>query len=384
MILKDFFQQTFNQNPEVAARAPGRLEFIGNHTDYNGGLVMGVAVDRGVSVAVAKASGTAIELASLGMETHAASDIHAVEPLTGQSSWANYALGVFDQLQKAGMRAGSGFKMAVTADLPYGAGMSSSAAFELAAGYALGVLYGLEQSTADWARLARRAENQFVGVPCGILDQGVSAFGQKDHLVRIDCKNETFDRVAIPKGVHFWVFNTGVKHALLDSLYDTRNRECAEAFDILKAHHHGLDCLADATPGQVAALADELGDVLTRRARHVVEETARVREMEQALLGGELATAGQLLNASHASSRHLFENTCPELDFLADHLQAIDTVYGCRLTGGGFGGAVMAVTSPEFSEAQAQDMVRAYSARFNHEPSIFHTLSGDGAGVIGV
>lgn len=373
------FREQFLAEPAASARAPGRLEFIGNHTDYNGGLVLGVAVDRGVSVAVAPSNGPQIELISAGMEATATADIRAIKPLQGDAAWANYALGVFDQLVRGGVAPIHGFRMAVTSDLPFGAGLSSSAAFELAAGRALGSLYSVEMDPADWARLARRAENQFVGVPCGILDQGVSAFGAVDHLVRIDCKTESFERVPIPPGLHFWVFNTGVKHALLDSLYATRHNECHQALAQLQKNDPELKYLADASLAQVEALGDALEPALEKRARHVIEESARVREMVAALATGDLEMAGQLLNASHESSRTLFENTCPELDFLALHLQRIKSVYGCRLTGGGFGGAVMAVTSADFDEAVAEDVVAAYEAKFSHRPKIFHTLSGDGA-----
>lgn len=374
-----FFESRFQYAPTITATAPGRLEFIGNHTDYNGGLVMGVAVDRGITVSAAKRADARIVLASKEMETEAFANIHDLRPLSETSSWANYALGMFDQMQKAGLEAEVGFDMIVSSTLPYGAGMSSSAAFELASGLALGALYGFKQSTADWARLARRAENQFVGVPCGILDQGVSAFGQKNHLVRIDCLTETFDRVPMTPGLHFWVFNTGVKHALLDSLYATRHAECMEALKILQKAQPDLACLAAASPALVAAEHQQLGETLTRRARHITEETERVRAMEAALKAGDLTAAGKLLTASHASSRDLFENSCRELDCLVEQLSALPSVYGCRLTGGGFGGAVMAVTDAEFGQPEADAVTVAYSAHFDHSPSIFHTRSGDGA-----
>lgn len=377
-IFKDFF----STDPEAVAAAPGRLEFIGNHTDYNGGLVMGVAVDRGIRVAASKRSDKAIILRSEGMESSAKSSIDQIQPLNGNQSWANYALGVFDELQKAGMVASTGFEMSVSSDLPYGAGMSSSAAFELSTGMALGSIYGFEASTADWARIGRRAENNFVGLPCGILDQGVSAFGQADHIVRIDCKTETFDRVPLPHGVHFWVFNTSVKHALVDSLYATRHEECSKAFEILKQADSKLECLADASPGFVEANKDALGEVYYMRAKHITEETSRVREMEKALAKGDLKEAGALLSASHFSSQHFFENSCPELDLIVEKLKAVDSVYGARLTGGGFGGAVMAVTSPEFDESCAEELAAEYGQRFDHKPAIFHTQSGDGARII--
>lgn len=379
MTKNPLFEECFGRSPEAAAAAPGRLEFIGNHTDYNGGLVMGVAVDRGVACMVAKRDDDRLVFRSGEMSSEAFTTLGEIVPFSGESAWANYALGVFDQLLKAGMTANTGFDMAVTTTLPFGAGMSSSAAFELSSGLALGALYGFEQSTADWARLGRRAENQFVGVPCGILDQGVSAFGKKDHLVRIDCTTESFSRVRLPQGLHFWVFNTGVKHALLDSLYATRHKECMDALQILQKAQPDLVNLSATTSQFVISQSEALGDTLTKRARHIAEENARVFKMEAALAAGDLAAAGALLTASHESSRDLFENSVPELDFLVAQLRDAPGVYGCRLTGGGFGGAVMAVTAPGFSEKDAEAVAKAYEAKFDHAPSIFHTLSGDGA-----
>ncbi len=379
MASETLFEDSFGRAPEKVAAAPGRLEFIGNHTDYNGGLVMGVAVDRGVTCAVARRKDDRLVFHSGEMAVEARSKIGDIVPLSGDASWANYALGVFDQLLKAGMQAETGFDMAVSTTLPFGAGMSSSAAFELSSGLALGALYGFEQSTADWARLGRRAENHFVGVPCGILDQGVSAFGLKDHLVRIDCKEESFARVRLPEGLHFWVFNTGVKHALLDSLYATRHKECMDALKILQQSEPSLTCLADTTPDVVRAQSEKLGPVLTKRALHVTEEIARVQKMQELLGSGDLTAAGALLTASHESSRDLFENSVPELDFLVEQLRTAPGVYGCRLTGGGFGGAVMAVTGPSFGENDAATVSKAYGEKFDHAPSVFHTLSGDGA-----
>lgn len=374
------FTTFFSRAPEVTATAPGRLEFIGNHTDYNGGLVMGVAVDRGITVSLARRDDDKLLFRSTQMDTAAEASLSRdIRPFQGSDSWANYALGVMDQLLKAGMTAPGGFEMAVSSDLPHGAGMSSSAAFELASGLGLGALYGFSQSTADWARLARRAENQFVGVPCGILDQGVSAFGQKDHLVRIDCQSETFERVPMPPRLHFWVFNTGVKHALVDSLYATRHRECMDALAILRQQHPDLPGLAAATSQQVEAARASLGDVLTRRALHVTRETERVRQMEKALAAGDTDGAGHLLTASHESSRDFFENSCPELDQLVELLRQAPGVHGCRLTGGGFGGAVMAVTSPDFEETSAQTIADQCQSQYGHTPTIFHTRSGDGA-----
>lgn len=381
--VRGLFSETFGGAPEVVAAAPGRIEFIGNHTDYNGGLVLGAAIDRRVAVAFRKRADSRLRLRSSEAPTVVEVDLADRQPGTGAETWANYLRGVLWALREGGLAADRGGEFAVVGDLPAGAGLSSSAALELATAFALSEAWGGTKDPAYLAQIGRRAENEFVGVPCGILDQGVSAFGAADHLVKIDCRGPEFGRVGLPLGVHFWIFNSGLKHALLDSLYAKRHAECREAFRLLQAHYPAAKWLAELTPGQVLAHADELGPALTARARHVTEEQARVHAVVAALADGDLATVGKALLASHASSRELFQNSTPELDTLVDLLSRTDHVWGARLTGGGFGGAVLAMTNAEFGATQAEAVAAAYAARCGHAPTIFHTRTGPGASVVG-
>ena len=369
------FAARFGRAPAVIARAPGRLEFIGNHTDYNGGTVLGVPIDRGIWVAVAarddgrrrfcSEAGGAIK--TLPVENPPAKQ-------RGAGSWLNYPLGVIAALPEFGLRPPAGFDFLALSDLPSGAGLSSSAALELASALACLALGGQDAPRATVVQLCRRAENHFVGVPCGILDQGVSGFGQKDHLVHIDCRGPSFATVPLPAAARFWVFNTHTKHALVDGLYAARHRECMAAAQLL-----GVALLADVSPAALEAARAKLPPVEFRRARHIVEEIARVDATVTALRAGDLAAAGRLLTASHRSSQLLFENSTPELDFLVDQLTAAPHVHGARLTGGGFGGAVMALTTPEFSEAQATAVATAYAEKFGARPDVLRASTGDGA-----
>ncbi len=372
------FEKTFGAPPERLAFAPGRIEFIGNHTDYNGGLVMGTAVSEGITVAVRRLSDGAVRLVS-GAGDRVETDLDGMTRREGKASWSNYPIGVATVMRAAGMKMETGFELAVAADLPSGAGLSSSAAFELATARALAEIYGFDADTAEFARLARQAENEFVGVPCGILDQGVSAFGRGDHLVRIDCREESFTLIPLPPRVHFWIFNSNNKHSLVDSCYAERHNQCLAARDILRKRFPDIRDLADCSEDQVRSLADELGDVLFRRALHVVTENARVREVEAALAASDLRAVGRALLASHESSRDNFENSIAELDFLVERLRDQPGVHGARLTGGGFGGAVMAFTGPEFTKAHAREVETAFNANFSRHATIFHTRSGDGA-----
>jgi galactokinase len=211
-------------------------------------------------------------------------------------------------------------------------------------------------------------------VPCGILDQGVSGFGRKDHLVFIDCRGPRFATVPLPAGAHFWIFNTHTKHALVDGFYAARHRECMAAAKAL-----GVSLLAETTAAALAAAQARLEPDVYRRAQHVLDEIARVEATRTALAHDDLAAVGRLLTASHRSSQSLFENSTAELDFLVDALERAPHVFGARLTGGGFGGAVMALTDAEFGETEANAVAAAYAQRFGATPDILHAQTGDGA-----
>lgn len=376
------FHATFGGAPAAQARAPGRIEFIGNHTDYNGGTVIGASIDRTIAVAARLRADGGFVFASEGLGAPWSVRGRPLARQTGGGAWTNYPLGVILALEARGMPVVSGLELAVASDLPGGAGLSSSAALELASALAIGALQGWSLPATELAKACREAENKFVGVPCGILDQGVSAVGRRDHLVHIDCRGPAMSLLPLPAGVRFWILNTHAKHALVDSLYAARHAECMEALRLLRTRHGGLEWLADGTPQQVEAAADLLPSLLAKRARHVVEEVARVAEMREALGGGDLAGAGRLLCASHESSRTLFENSTAELDFLVDGLRRLPGVYGARLTGGGFGGAVLAMTGTEFRPAALEPLVAACAVRFASRPDVLACATADGAGLV--
>lgn len=377
--LLSLFHATFGCGPTVMTRAPGRIEFIGNHTDYNGGTVLGAAIDRGVWVALAPREDGQRRFAS---DQHTGIIALAADSLAKQSNgaaWVNYPLGVLAAMPEFGLAVPAGFDFLAVSDLPTGAGLSSSAAIELASALAFAEITGQKPAREVLVKASRHAENNFVGVPCGILDQGVSGFGQKDHLVFIDCRGPRFDTVPMPAGARFWIFNTHTKHALVDGLYASRHRECMEAARLL-----GVSQLVEVSPEQLTAAADKLPAVEKCRARHIVEEIARVDAAVLALRAGDLATVGGLLTASHRSSQTLFENSTPELDFLVDALVAKPGVYGARLTGGGFGGAVMALTNTQFGETDANAVAQSYEEKFGSAPDVLQTETGDGATVVEV
>lgn len=375
-ILSENFRQRYGRAPQVIARAPGRIEFIGNHTDYNGGAVIGAAIDRYVWVAAAPAANaTRLRFAS-GLDGQTVEiPAAATEKLTGAEAWINYPRGVWRSLAEFKLPAPAAFDFLVGSDLPTGAGLSSSAALELSTALALLELAGAPAiPPATLAALGRHAENVYVGVPCGILDQGTSAFGRAGQLVHIDCRGPSFSTFPLPSDVSLWVFNTLEKHALVDGLYSARHRECKEAADAL-----GAKFLTEVPLAEFNAKAARLPAKAAARARHVIEENERVAAVVRALEAGDLRAVGQLLVASHRSSRDLFENSTPTLDSLVELLTATPGVYGARLTGGGFGGAVMALTDRSFTAAKAAEIAARHAARGHPRPEAIELHTADGA-----
>jgi len=371
------FRAVFSREPEIVARAPGRIEFIGNHTDYNGGSVLGAAIDRSVWVAVARRADATRRFAS---ETHPGVvelPVSAGDRVVGAQSWVNYPLGVLAAMRASGVATPGGFDYLAASDVPSGAGLSSSAAIELSSCLAFLEAAGASVPREKLVALGRKAENEFVGVPCGILDQGVSGFGRVDSLVYIDCRGPRFETVPLPAGSNFWIFNTHAKHALIDGLYAARHQECMEAARVI-----GVPSLVDATPAMLAAAETRLSRTAFKRARHVIDEIARVEQAVAALRAGDLAAVGKLLVASHRSSRTWFENSTPELDFLVDSLESENGVHGARLTGGGFGGAAMALTTDAFGEPGVTRISDAYLARFGSRVEVIHARTGDGASLV--
>ena len=369
----------FGRSATATAIAPGRVEVIGNHTDYNGGLVLGASVDRFIVAVAAPRPDRAIRLVSEIPAQSVEAHLDAIEPQRVNARWADYPLGVVRMLDPIGLRPETGFDMAFASSLPTGAGMSSSAALELATAYALQSLYATHLNRQDVVRACRRAENEFVGVPSGMLDQTVSAFGRAGFVIGIDCLAETHEAIPLPADTRFWIFNSHRRHALVASLYETRNRECRAALAALQRRYPHASHLAALSEAEVRASEDELEPQLFLRALHVASENERVRAAVEALGEGNRTRLGRLLLASHESSRHAFENSTDELDFLVDVLSPMDGVFGARLTGGGFGGAVLALTDNRFTKRDALHVADAYRGRFGAATQILRCTTTEGA-----
>ncbi len=367
------FRQHFGTAATHAAAAPGRVNFIGEHTDYNDGFVLPFALDKR-TLAVGALNGTR----TVRLRTALSDGVVEVpldEPiLRSEPVWANYVRGVLAGYEEKGV-AVPGFDAWITSDVPPGGGLSSSAALEVAMATLVEQLAGRELDRSEKALLCQAAEHRFAGVPCGIMDQFASVFGREQHLLLLDCRTQKFSAVPWPDAtLGVLVINSGVHHQLASSEYARRRTSCEAAAAAL-----GLASLRDATLDQVATLADPL---LLRRARHIVTENARVLACCAALTAGDFAAAGALMFASHESLRADYEVSCAELDALvgiAQEIGEVGGVIGARMTGGGFGGsAIYLCRLDRVAEIQSR-VAAAYEAKTGIKPAMFVTLPSAGA-----
>lgn len=372
--IETHFIEHFGDSPEVVASAPGRIEFLGNHTDYNGGLAIGGAIDRRLYVGVSRRQDHEIHLTS----DHAPDNVR-ITPETvsvdGSRSWTQYPLAVLDVI-KQNEELEAGFNLAVISDIPVGAGLGSSAALEMAVAIALNELWDLSLTTEELIVVAHRAETEFVGVPCGILDQTVIAFAKKDALVLIDASDESHGAFPIPADTLVWLFQTHQSHQLDVSPYATRRSECEEALRLLRSVIPKVSRLTQLHVADLSAYADLIPEVLYHRAVHIIGEQARVIK---AVSLTDMRSIGQLMFDSHASSRVHFENSTEALNFVVDALRTKDGVLGARLTGAGFGGAAMAWTTTAFQESEALIIEQEYATRFDADCKVWQVAWSDGA-----
>jgi galactokinase len=381
------FESRFGGSPAAVAAAPGRVNLIGEHLDYNEGHVLPVAIDRNVMVAFAPGQDGQVRLYSLDFEQESAFDLEDITK-DPEAPWSDYVRGVAWALREAGHRL-SGLDATLQGDVPVGSGLSSSAALEVAALGAFEAASGLRLDRRDLALLGQRAENGFVGVACGIMDQMAAALSRAGHALLIDCRSLEHEAVRLPLGasglggggsLSLVVADSGVRRALLDSQYNLRRQECQQAAELLAAAIAGrpVTALRDVRPEDLARHGDGLPPNLLRRARHVVEEERRVLLSVEALRTGDVEAFGEMLNASHRSLRDDYEVSCPELDLLVELAWAQPGVLGSRLTGAGFGGCTISLVRAEAVEAFGEGVVARYRAETGREGRMYVCRAADG------
>jgi galactokinase len=355
---------------EAIAFAPGRVELLGNHTDYNQGLVLSAAIHLGVTVRARKDSSNRITVSSTTNRRRVEIDIPSIERLPNES-WANYPLGVIEMLRQTGFPLG-GTTIDIDSNLPLGAGLSSSAALEVATAFALRQLYQLPLDPMEIAKLCQRAENEFVGVQCGLLDQASSVFGQAGKAILLDFRSVTAEPVELPSEVAILLLASGIPHALTGGEYNERREQCAKAAALL-----GVTALRETTTAAVQAA--KMDPVVQRRALHITGENERVSRGIKALRRDDPETFGQLMFESHRSSRNNFENSTPALDCLVEIAEQTSGVYGSRLTGGGFGGSTVSLVNRAQADQIRESMVEQYFERMGIRSSSMLTLPSQGA-----
>ena len=356
-------------------RAPGRVNLIGEHTDYNEGFVMPIAIQLGCTIAATPIDEPVIEAVSKqvdGVQRWAIADVPALKPA---KTWGDYVAGVAKELVLAGYELRP-MRLEIDATVPTGSGLSSSAALEVAS--ALALLDGRVIEKIDLARLCQRAERNHVGMPCGIMDQYAAVFGEEHAAILLDCRTQTHRRVPLPESIEMVAVNTMVKHELGSSAYRTRVAECAQAL----SHFPGKTALRDVTLGELEREASKIAEVPLARARHVVLEDWRVEQYLEAARSGDLVRMGQLFVESHRSLQNDYEVSCEELDFLVGSALTIDGVYGARMTGGGFGGCTVNMVEKAAIPGFIAAITARYQERYNLTPTVIRCVPSPGAGPV--
>jgi galactokinase len=373
------FESRFGRPPVAVSEAPGRANLIGEHVDYNEGHVLPIAIDRSIMVAFAPRTDGRVRLYSLDLEQELAFGLEHIER-DPEAPWSDYVRGVAWALQEAGQRI-VGLDAALQGDVPVGAGLSSSAALEVAALGAFDAASDLRIDRRELALLGQRAENGFVGVACGIMDQMAAALARGGHALLIDCRSLEHEDVGLPlEGLSIVVADSGVRRALLDSQYNVRRQECHQAAELLAAAitDRPVTALRDVTPEDLARHGHVLSPTLLKRARHVVEEERRVVGAVEALRRGEVEAFGEALNASHRSLRDDYEVSCPELDLLVELAQAVPGVLGARLTGAGFGGCTVNLVRSDALEAFRARVMTRYCTETGRDGRTYVCRAADG------
>jgi galactokinase len=373
------FRAKFGVNPRVY-RAPGRVNLIGEHTDYNEGFVMPVAVGFYCWVAISPREDQKLVICSDGFPDAAEVELNSSE-IRPRRRWSDYPVGVALQLKQSGFPL-RGANMLIHGEVPMGAGLSSSAAIEVATALALAGESGHSPDRVQLAQLCQKAENEFVGARCGIMDQFISLHGRKNHALLLDCRSLHFELVAIPECVRLVICNTMVKHDLASGEYNQRRAQCEEAVQRLAKVLPGIRSLRDVTLEQLERHRGSLSEIIYKRVLHVVTENARVLDAAEALRTGDVERVGKRMVESHGSLRDLYEVSCAELDMMVDQASRQEGVYGARMTGGGFGGSTINLVKARFADPFAENVARGYEKETGIVPQIHICEPAEGAALV--
>jgi len=375
------FKRSFGGRPDLMVRAPGRVNLIGEHTDYNDGFVFPVAIDRAITIAGRARRDQMVRLYSLNFDDHAIFQVDDVSKgKTG--AWTDYLKGVMAELSKLGHRVG-GFEAVVYGDIPVGSGLSSSAALEVATAYFVCLLNGIDIDPIELPRLCQRAENQYVGVNCGIMDQFTSVFGKQGHALFLDCRDLSYRYLPLPvEDLVVVICDSRVRRELADSEYNRRRQECTEGVSILSRFLPPIKALRDVSMEDFSLYQAHLPDPIRKRCRHVITENDRVRRAASALERGDCTEFGRLMNESHQSLKNDYQVSCPELDLLVNIARSCPGVLGSRLTGAGFGGCTVNLVRKDSVEKLIESITDNYKTAIGLDPAVYVCLAEDGVSSI--
>ncbi len=388
----DVFRTRFGREPLKAVRAPGRVNLIGEHTDYNEGFVLPVAIDKEVCLAFCPRPDRKVILYSANYDSQTEFDLNQIEK-DSVNPWSNYPRGVAAFLEQQGCRL-IGLEGVIMGGVPVSAGLSSSAAIELASCWAfliasessipastLPSIYGLPRAL-ELIRLCRSVENQFIGVQCGMMDQFISALGRRCHALFLDCRSLRYEHVPLPDFVKLVVCNTGIKRELATSEYNQRRQQCERGVAFFRNHLGNITALRDVTWEDFSSLCSKMDPLLRKRCRHVILENERVRDSVSLLRSGALEQFGQLMNASHKSLKIDYEVSCPELDLMTELARQQQGVLGSRMTGAGFGGCTVSLVRQDCIAEFVSGVEHGYQKETGRSPEIYVCGTSDGAGLV--
>jgi len=378
------FQTIYGGKPYFISRAPGRVNLIGEHTDYNGGFVLPCAINREIVLTASPRKDQNLHLYSSNFKEHFAINLSKKLSVNSSLKWQNYILAVINEFRKRSANI-PGMNVCIIGDIPIGAGLSSSAAYEVASSLLLNSVLNLHFDKKNLALIAQDAEHgEFIGVQCGIMDQFASVFGKADHALLIDCY--TLEHELVPfntDDASIVIINTMVKRSLLDSEYNRRRNECDQGLELINCFSGANFPSIRHIPFQIYVQhSNKIPDTISKRLRHVITENERVLQFVDDIKNGNWISAGQLLYSSHSSLRDDYEVSTEQLNFIVETARAVDGAYGARMTGAGFGGCAIALVKPSSVESFSAKLKNEYRKKFSIEPEIYISPPSEGASIL--